>query len=964
MANALKPDNDERLNPGQRNYEADFNGITNQPNKKAPDDQGNAIASNYSAGQNIKNPDQLAKAEASPEKQGFYSGKGSQSGSTATGGTSQTRLQAIGQKLGGKKGAAIGGVLGAGLITSVMIFMALLPLKVIGLVDSLTDKAGEIAQNITEKRAGKIIVRKIVSETIGKKAGATAGLAISKGPIAAIRTDMLEKRLADKGITMDENGLKLKDGTNITYNNPAELEAALNENKLTNQTIRTIVKEDIPTWRWMKRAKFTKFLRIKYGVKRFGVKEKTDQGSGEKNARATAKAELTDDFGSQVDDTGKALDCVLSGSCPEGVDADPDTKAKDSSTSSETKAAIDEAKKEIADELESNTGDDSKKSSGFITKRLGKLIGDKLAARIVGGTNVVMAIDTAATVYYLISEASVNKVFIKLPAWYKSQQYVKQYADAAGCAGQQKAGRMSPEYAGVCAAKFDADPNAKAGSALGSGSESSVAFNAINGNAEAGIKLTEAEKIYDDPNRTNAAQEFVDALQNGVLQEIAEAWVNTFGEFLSFVGAFIGGAAEGAAEFIGVDVDAMKDNVSSFLKNTLIDALGLDVVSPSDTGAKYYNNISAGASKSFNDFTKETLGGKQLSDGQAAELSRQIAVDREEYEASKGLGYRLFNTENTRSLVSQLAINLPSTANNSVLSSTSSSALAMIASAPSRLASTASPKASAAPVSPNTFNDLFGVMTYGATEEELNQEVSDAVINGESCGTADELAQRDTSQFNLCMADQAVAESISCALDNDPKSDECSGINKEQAVTASSSGGDPNVPPGTFVFPAKQSDAGSLNISSCYGWRSISGGTPWHPALDIGTAKKQGVPAYAAGAGTVVRSEVSNGYGNFVVIKHAEGLYTHYAHMASRTVNVGDTVNAGQQVGVIGNTGGRNGVVIPGVYATHLDFGFSTDGSGNTNPNAGTSINPLKYLTIPSDIPNAAGCSADKEDYR
>lgn len=50
-----------------------------------------------------------------------------------------------------------------------------------------------------------------------------------------------------------------------------------------------------------------------------------------------------------------------------------------------------------------------------------------------------------------------------------------------------------------------------------------------------------------------------------------------------------------------------------------------------------------------------------------------------------------------------------------------------------------------------------------------------------------------------------------------------------------------------------------------------------------------------------------NGYGNYVVVDHGNGYTSLYGHLQKATVKQGDTVSAGQQVGVIGSTGNSSG---------------------------------------------------------
>jgi murein DD-endopeptidase MepM/ murein hydrolase activator NlpD len=77
-----------------------------------------------------------------------------------------------------------------------------------------------------------------------------------------------------------------------------------------------------------------------------------------------------------------------------------------------------------------------------------------------------------------------------------------------------------------------------------------------------------------------------------------------------------------------------------------------------------------------------------------------------------------------------------------------------------------------------------------------------------------------------------------------------------------------------------------------------------HLAVDYGAPT--GAPVVAVGSGTViVAGWNSGGYGNFVQIRHANGLVTGYAHLSSvaRGVRAGGAIKQGELVGYVGQTG-------------------------------------------------------------
>ena len=78
-----------------------------------------------------------------------------------------------------------------------------------------------------------------------------------------------------------------------------------------------------------------------------------------------------------------------------------------------------------------------------------------------------------------------------------------------------------------------------------------------------------------------------------------------------------------------------------------------------------------------------------------------------------------------------------------------------------------------------------------------------------------------------------------------------------------------------------------------------------HKGVDICT--DAGTPIYAVADGTVVFSGWDGSYGNCVVIDHGNGLQTRYAHNSVNTVEVGQTVSAGDVIGKVGKTGNATG---------------------------------------------------------
>ncbi len=104
-------------------------------------------------------------------------------------------------------------------------------------------------------------------------------------------------------------------------------------------------------------------------------------------------------------------------------------------------------------------------------------------------------------------------------------------------------------------------------------------------------------------------------------------------------------------------------------------------------------------------------------------------------------------------------------------------------------------------------------------------------------------------------------------------------------------------------FPLHKNDI--LYISSLYGKRyhPIFKKILFHYGIDIvGFYNK---PIIATAKGTILKTRYNkyHGYGNYIVIKHKYGYETIYAHLNKIYVKVGNTVNTGDTIGTLGNTG-------------------------------------------------------------
>jgi murein DD-endopeptidase MepM/ murein hydrolase activator NlpD len=118
-------------------------------------------------------------------------------------------------------------------------------------------------------------------------------------------------------------------------------------------------------------------------------------------------------------------------------------------------------------------------------------------------------------------------------------------------------------------------------------------------------------------------------------------------------------------------------------------------------------------------------------------------------------------------------------------------------------------------------------------------------------------------------------------------------------------------------------------MSSLYGYRNdpVTGNKEFHGGLDF--AGKPGTPISSIAAGIVIWSGPRYGYGNIVEVSHGGGYMTRYAHNEKNLVNVGEKVEKGEVVAIMGNSGRSTG--------THVHFEVLHNGK---------SVNPGKYVVL------------------
>ncbi|MEP7106196.1 MAG: M23 family metallopeptidase, partial [Chloroflexota bacterium] len=109
----------------------------------------------------------------------------------------------------------------------------------------------------------------------------------------------------------------------------------------------------------------------------------------------------------------------------------------------------------------------------------------------------------------------------------------------------------------------------------------------------------------------------------------------------------------------------------------------------------------------------------------------------------------------------------------------------------------------------------------------------------------------------------------------------------------------------------------------------------FHYGVDL--AAPQGTPVLAAADGVVIAvGHTVGGYGNFVILAHANGIDTLYGHLASSSVSIGEAVTAGRVIGAEGSTGFSTG--------PHLHFEVRDHDAV---------VDPALYIPLPALVASA-----------
>jgi murein DD-endopeptidase MepM/ murein hydrolase activator NlpD len=190
--------------------------------------------------------------------------------------------------------------------------------------------------------------------------------------------------------------------------------------------------------------------------------------------------------------------------------------------------------------------------------------------------------------------------------------------------------------------------------------------------------------------------------------------------------------------------------------------------------------------------------------------------------------------------------------------------------------------------------------------------------------------------LKLTLGKKAAASAPEASAPSAPSAPKASAekAEKKSAKKSSSAGTETAAKPAA-AKPAAQSNAGGYSspvdgatVGTPYRMSGSMWSSGYHTGVDF--VVPTGTSLKAVGAGTVVSAGWGGAYGNQVVIKLNDGHYAQYAHLSQLSVSAGQTVTAGQQVGLSGATGNVTG--------PHLHFEI------RTAPGYGSDVDPVAFL--------------------
>ncbi len=693
-----------------------------------------------------------------------------------------------------KKGIIFSGAGGGTVLAVVSAVFLLLPNYRIpsdmGLISKVT---GEAVEEIVENRAERLII----SYLIQKAGGTPDDYVITDSLLGTLWATFRTNRLEDK--IERQTGIRLErgDNGNIRVRHDGRdmgsidcsgalrqktcvdrVKAILDTTPKSKRDFRKIVRLSVPAWRFHKASKMARYLSIKYNF-RYGAPER-DKAKTKNEALKDLRAQQVDIvYNNTIPAMADGFSCILDDnkdSCARFDDKDRPTEIREGrppdlgdNTDKSSKQVVDtvnDAAKEARDEVVNTGGSFVEK---LTQKILTKLIGTTATQTAMKAIPIVGWIDAASVINHMAYTSVGNQIGNRIPAILTSTATGAMYSQWMGYSDQIKAGKMDILYVGALTTQLAGERGSPA-------SESAAYKFAAGKDPSTGTKVESRvnnnleNPMWDLAAKFMGVRKYLDPL---------EWWYDTVGRVFraaeGFVGWVIGPVVNQAIEaFDFLMKKAFGDDWLYQLTSTVMDfMLELFAISvdPMAKGAKLVNQLYTGADVAHNDYCRTNLGCRATSpmiDKGYTYVPVEFGYNspsqaNKEDMAALPLSDRLFSLDEPYSLVNQTIRAMPQ--NNSPvtwLSTTFKEAAAL----PAKLFAAISGKAHAYHGSPDEKADIAGVRQYGATAQDLDQDIAEQVRTQASPECPD---NDPDNMFNLCQADKEITQSLMCVYTDCPE---------------------------------------------------------------------------------------------------------------------------------------------------------------------------------------------------
>lgn len=645
-----------------------------------------------------------------------------------------------------KRLLAGGGIAGIGIVTAVISFFALLPLKLVHIVENLQghffSASDSALNNYTDSIFSNYVKRHLIPGMRGTctaaKVDAQCIATDSTSPIDRLyrgwKDNKIETKLAtDYGLVFEKNGtngsisirlpgeglpLSLDGFENqdknlfdfIKEKNPDKTKLTTNE---VRQKIRDALQGETKLKQTIYRIRFDRYMKRKYGVKLCVAKCETRDGLTDKwtNGKLAFKATLVNRVVIPHSEfAGIILNCIIGASnCEPSTSVNADGRGN-SAEEQQINSKVDDLFRKLGIQT---TKDAEKAASEIADQGFQKWAVAKLLTQMGISNAEDIVSDTADGIGWVSKIVSILTVMQKAGPVIKRLSYVSSsvamvqlWMTYRSHVDEIKGGNVSPEVVGSFTQAMDGIHLNDAGSAYApnggvQNAENSPLYkyliddssttnapltlksffnqtayaqstNQHNSNytcdnnqpIPSGQLVCPEEKVSQDNPFTGLSDFFSSGVVGFATDLILTLWNGTVGAILKGIQNASGAAFDFALNAPGARdaVDKLITPLTKLVTPIMESLLEFVVPSPISTdmsGARDFNMVAGGADVAGNDYSHYSLGGKQLTPQQSADILNQQTQDQQTQFAMKPFTQRMFDKNDSKSLVSQVAMAIP-----------------------------------------------------------------------------------------------------------------------------------------------------------------------------------------------------------------------------------------------------------------------------------------------------------------